>query len=124
MQPSTCARQRFIAVIAATFAALAIAPAQAQNASVGDTKTTKVGCSSPEPYATFEEIYTDEGRVAAYKALSQSQACQILKQPITVKLQEAVASFDYGWGTGQVWRVTPVNKDAEAPDELFIRIRE
>jgi 1,4-dihydroxy-2-naphthoyl-CoA synthase len=48
----------------------------------------------------------------------------MLEQPTNVELQEAVASFDFGWGTGKVWRVTKVNKNVEAPDEMFIRIRE
>ncbi|MBK1671308.1 hypothetical protein CKO28_25235 [Rhodovibrio sodomensis] len=116
------------ATVAAT-AGLALAgatagPALAQSLSVGDTTQTKVGCTSPDPYVEFEKVYAEDGRVAAYKVLAQSQACQILERPTNVELQEAVASFDFGWGTGQVWRVTPVNQDVEAPDELFIRIRE
>jgi hypothetical protein len=107
---------------AMTLAGLAAGPALAQ--SVGDTTQTKVGCTSPEPYAEFEQVYAEDGRVAAYKVLAQSNACQILEQPTNVELRETVASFDFGWGTGQVWRVTPVSKNVEAPDELFIRIRE
>ena len=105
-------------------ASLAAGPALGQDYGTGDTKTTKVGCTSPEPYVEFEEVYGEDGRMAAYKVLSQSDACQILEQPTNVKLQESVASFDFGWGTGEVWRVTKVNKNVEAPDEMFIRIRE
>ena len=97
--------------------------AAAQTGSVGDTTETKVGCTSPAPYAAFEETYAETGRMAAYKVLSQSQACQVLEQPTNVKLQEAVDSFDFGWGRGQVWRVTPVNENVDAPDELYIRLR-
>ena len=105
-------------------ASLAGGPALGQDYGAGDTQTTKVGCTSPEPYVKFEEVYADDGRVAAYKVLSQSSACQVLEQPTNVKLRESVASFDFGWGTGEVWRVTPVNKNVEAPAELFIRVRE
>ena len=105
-------------------AGMAAAPAWAQGYSAGDTKTTKVGCTSPDPYVEFEDVYAEDGRVAAYKVLAQSEACQILEQPTNVKLRESVASFDFGWGTGEVWRVTPVNKNVEAPAELFIRVRE
>jgi hypothetical protein len=107
---------------AVALAGLAAGPALAQ--SVGETTETKVGCTSPEPYVEFEEVYAEDGRMAAYKVLSRSNACQVLEQPTNVKLRESVARFDFGWGTGQVWRVTPVNKNVEAPDELFIRIRE
>lgn len=105
-------------------AGMAAAPAGAQSYSAGDTKTTKVGCTSPDPYAEFEDVYAEQGRMAAYKVLAQSEACQILEQPTNVELREAVASFDFGWGTGDVWRVTPVNKNVEAPAEMFIRVRE
>ena len=111
-------------VPALALASLAAAPALAQDFQAGDTKTTKVGCTSPDPYVEFEDVYAEDGRMEAYKVLAQSEACQMLEQPTNVKLQEAVASFDFGWGTGKVWRVTKVNKNVEAPDEMFIRIRE
>jgi hypothetical protein len=111
-----------VAVVA--LAILAGGPALGQDYGAGDTQTTKVGCTSPEPYVEFEEVYGEDGRMAAYKVLAQSEACQMLEQPTNVELQEAVASFDFGWGTGKVWRVTKVNKNVEAPDEMFIRIRE
>jgi hypothetical protein len=124
MTLSSCTRNLFTAATALALASTVAVPALAQNYGAGDTKTTKVGCTSPDPYADFEQVYTEDGRLAAYKVLAQSDACQVLEQPTNVKLQEPVASFDFGWGTGQVWRVTRVNKNADVPQEMFIRIRE
>jgi len=119
---STATAATALAFAGLAFAGLAAGPGLAQ--SVGETTETKVGCTSPEPYVEFEEVYAKKGRTAAYKVLAQSRACQILEQPTNVKLRESVASFDFGWGSGKVWRATPVNKNVEAPDELFIRIRD
>ncbi len=44
--------------------------------------------------------------------------------PTQVRLEEAVRAFDFGWGTGQVWRVSPLAGNSDAPETLFIRIRE
>jgi hypothetical protein len=89
----------------------------------GQTVTTKTGCVSPEPYALFEDIYGKEGRIAAYKALVGTQKCQRLPGEMEVTLEEAVGSFDYGWGKGRIWRVSPIEPDAKAPDTFFIRSR-
>lgn len=124
MKQLRLARPARAGLAALALAGAAAAPAGAQSLAPGDTETTKVGCTSPEPYVEFEEVYAKDGRMAAYKVLAQSDACQILEQPTNVRLRESVASFDFGWGTGEVWRVTPVNKNVEAPAEMFIRIRE
>jgi hypothetical protein len=116
------------APLVAAALALAAGSLAAAQAAAGGSKgmmyQTKVGCTSPEPYSEFEKVFAEDGRMAAYKVLSQADACQILEQPTNVKLREAVDSFDFGWGTGKVWRVTKVNEKVEAPDEMFIRIRE
>jgi hypothetical protein len=122
MHPTT--RFHLPLIAAAALAAATFHPAAAAAGSKGDTYETKVGCTSPEPYTEFEEVYAEEGRMAAYKVLSRSDACQILEQPTNVELRESVRQFDFGWGTGRVWRVTPVNKNVDAPSEMFIRIRE
>jgi hypothetical protein len=109
-----------------TAALLALAgtgPAQA-GGTQGDVRQTKTGCTSAKPYAKFEEVYAEEGRPEAYKVLVRSTRCQILEQPTQVRLEEAVREFDFGWGRGTIWRVSPVSGVSEVPETLYIRIRD
>jgi len=108
-----------------TAAALAgfglVAPAHGE---VGEMVTTTTGCKTPEAYATFQDVYKEEDRLAAYKALLDTGECSRLPEKVDVKLLEAVSSFDYGWGKGHVWRVKPVPDTKMTPKEFFIRVRE
>lgn len=96
------------------------APAGAE----GDLRDVTAACLSPEPYAEFEVVYESEGNFAAYKALMATEQCSTLPEAIEVELQKPVDSFDYGWGQGKVWRVSPVDPNALAPEAFYIRIRE
>lgn len=122
MTAYTVRRTMVAAAFACALAPLAAVPAGAAG-SKGATTMTKVGCTAPGPYEEFEKVYAEDGRVAAYKVLAQSEKCEILEQETEVELQEAVADFDFGWGTGTVWRVTPTDAAAKAPDALYIRLR-
>jgi len=122
---ATTATAAAIATLISAPLLLAGAPAQgAASGSIGAKTETKVGCTSPAPYAEFEQVYASDGRVAAYKVLAQSDACMILENPTQVRLEESVDAFDFGWGTGQIWRVAPLAGNSDAPDTLFIRVRE
>ena len=105
----------------AAAALLAASPALA--AEEGDLVDTGVGCKSAKPYKTFEETYATDGRVAAYKELSGHDGCARLPEEVQVKLLEAVAAFDYGWGKGHIWKVTPQPDTKMTPKEFYIRIR-
>ena len=116
-----CLQAILAGTILAPAAALA-APAD-EGLAPGQVVETRTGCVSPEPYAIFERVYSKDGRVAAYKALVETKKCQRLPGPMPVKLEETVERFDYGWGKGRVWRVSPVEADAKAPRMFFIRSR-
>lgn len=103
-------------------AAVLAAPAD-EGLAAGQVVETRTGCVSAEPYAIFEEVYRKDGRVAAYKALVETKKCQRLPGPMPVRIEEMVKRFDYGWGKGRVWRVSPVEADAKAPRTFFIRSR-
>ncbi|SDF99712.1 hypothetical protein SAMN05216241_10466 [Limimonas halophila] len=108
--------------VAGMMAGMALAPTA--HAEVGDMVTTKTGCKTVKAFKTFEEVYKGDGRVAAYKALLDTGNCARLPEKVDVKLLEAVHSFDFGWGTGDVWRVKPVPDTKMTPKEFFIRIRD
>lgn len=91
---------------------------------VGDVMDVTAACLSAEPYQIFEEVYEADGNFAAYKALMASEKCATLPEAVEVRLEESVNSFDYGWGKGMIWRVTPVDPHAPAPEAFFIRLRE
>jgi len=90
----------------------------------GEMTTTTTGCKTAGAYKTFEKVYKEEDRLAAYKALLNTDACARLPEEVDVKLLEAVNSFDYGWGSGDVWRVKPVPDTKMTPAEFYIRIRD
>jgi hypothetical protein len=115
-----CVQTTLTAVL---LALAAVVPAQATGTQ-GDVRQTKTGCTSAKPYAKFEKVYAEEGRPEAYKVLVRSTRCQILEQPTQVRLEEAVRDFDFGWGRGTIWRVSPVSGVSEVPETLYIRIRD
>lgn len=117
--------QTWIPGLVLTAALLAAPLASAASAgSQGDVRETKTGCTVAKPYDKFEKVYAEDGRMAAYKVLARSTRCQILEQPTMVRLEEAVRDFDFGWGTGTIWRVTPVSGVSDVPETLFIRVRQ